>query len=150
MGQLSIKGKAIALLARREHSRRELFYKLQQRGYAVSEIEPLLTDLVQQNLLSESRFIESYVRYRCNKGFGPLKIKLELENRGITLAQLAKIELWQHTDWLALARQVLAKKFGHHGADTVTTQQKQARYLQQRGFDIAQIQQVLNTLYESI
>lgn len=76
--------KAIELLARREHSRLELKQKLTSREFDSGEIEILLDELEKQDLLSEERFVEMFVRSRKNNGFGPKKIIAELQTRGIS------------------------------------------------------------------
>jgi regulatory protein len=52
------------LLARREHGRVELTRKLRQRGASDELIEPALDRLAEEGLLSEARYLESFIRYR--------------------------------------------------------------------------------------
>lgn len=78
---------AIALLARREHSCKELQQKLQQRyPEHRGDIAEVLIQLQQQNYQNDSRFTEAYLRARLNKGFGLNRIRQELHAKGINEA----------------------------------------------------------------
>src|SRR3546814_21124082 len=79
------------LLARREHGRVELARKLRQRGAPPELIEQALDRLCEQGLLSESRYLESFVRSRANAGYGPLRIREELAQRGLARADIEQI-----------------------------------------------------------
>ena len=80
----NIRKKAMDLLARREHSEQELRRKLKTRDYDADEIDEVLRGLKQDHLLSDERFTEVYVNHRFNAGVGPLKIRYELRQKGIT------------------------------------------------------------------
>jgi len=134
-----LKDKAIQLLARREHTRRELQQKLQQRGYALSEITSVLDNLEQEELLSEERYIGSYIRLRRARGYGPLKICVELQKRGINHRQILANEEWLQTQWQEWADAVRAKRFGEASPSNGDERASQMRYLQQRGFTTDQI-----------
>ncbi len=82
MASAEIYNKALDLLSRREHSRKELFLKLINRFESQEEINLTLDKLEGKNLLSDSRFAEEYVQARRKKGFGPIKISAELDPMG--------------------------------------------------------------------
>lgn len=127
---------ALDSLARREHSRFELKQKLIAKGFALEEIESLLDQLVKENLLNDQRFAECYVRMRANRGFGPLHIKQELQERRVDdeLAAMA-IEALAET-WLANAQSVRTKKFGSEIPEVFLERAKQMKYLQYKGFPL--------------
>ena len=81
----TLRRSAMDYLARREHSRAELFDKL-LRKYPEQEIllSPVLDQLEHDGLLSDERFTEAYIRYRRNRGFGPLLIRQELRGKGVS------------------------------------------------------------------
>jgi len=136
----SCRSRALGLLARREHSTQELRRKLGERGYANDEVETALAELVNENLLSDERFTEEYVRFRANKGFGPSRLRQELAERGISTVQAtACMALY---DWTALAVAARAKRFGRAMPEAFKDQAKQMRFLQYRGFTPEQIQNV--------
>ncbi len=59
---------SIALLARREHSRKELDRKLTRRGYSTRAIAGVLDGLSSRDLQSNQRFAEAFVRSRFRRG----------------------------------------------------------------------------------
>lgn len=141
-----IRQKALDLLSRREHSRRELFLKLCRYDFSSEEIDRVLNEIQNENLLSEDRFIESFIRARRSKGHGPLKICAELQNRGIDPSRIFVSEEWLETDWQERADAVRIKRFGEPVPVSRIAQAKQGRYLQQRGFTIAQIRKIFQSI----
>ena len=132
--QAGIRKKAMDLLARREHSEQELYQKLKSRDYDPQTIEAVLQELKQDNLLSDPRFTEAYVNHRVNAGVGPLKIRFELRQRGIT-DSLADEFLEPLSDcWDHLMTQQRVRKFGKTILADYAKRMKQARFLQNRGF----------------
>ena len=129
-----VKIAAIRLLARREHSRRDLAQKLMLRGFDYTAIEKVLDALETEDLLSESRFIGSIVRVRSQRGVGPLKIIAELQRHGIAQKELEQDEDWQTIDWIQIAQQAKIKRFGEDKPQDIQEQSKQYRFLIQRGF----------------
>ncbi len=128
---------AMNLLARREHSKKELQRKLVLRDFDEQTIDKVLSDLIQENLLSERRFAEAFVRSRINKGQGPLRIRRDLSERGVTDELIADyVNGWQ---WLALAADARQKRFGNELPTDYKERARQIRFLQYRGFDSEQI-----------
>ena len=122
------------LLARREHSRLELTRKLKARGFEQDLVEDVLAGLSKDNLLSETRFAEAFVQGRLRKGKGPVRILLELQERGIE-GDLARAAIdAARADWTELAARVLHKKFGGAGSGDFRESARRARFLSQRGF----------------
>jgi len=58
---LAVRRAAMDLLARREHGRVELTRKLRKRGAPEALIEAALQRLAEEGLLSEARYLESFV-----------------------------------------------------------------------------------------
>lgn len=125
---------AIKLLTRREHSRLELLQKLQARGFTKTEIETLLDHLAEQNLQSDERFAAAYLAMRKQKGYGPVRIRQELHERGIAAAIINQLLNFQDDSWKDLAEQVRIKKFGKITPKDFQEKAKQLRFLQYRGF----------------
>ena len=75
-----IYNKSLDLISRREHSRGELYLKLIKRYADAQElINEKLDKLDHNKLLDDERFAEMYVMARAKKGFGPKRIKMELQ-----------------------------------------------------------------------
>ena len=136
---------ALNWLARREHSRGELYIKLQRKGCDESVAEQVLEQLERERLLSDDRFIESLMQARRRRGYGPLRIRQELKEKGVAPET---IERWLDVgsrDWIEDMKRVRNKKFGGKIPKGYAERATQARFLQYRGFTFEQIQQVLNT-----
>jgi len=123
------------MLMRREHSKLELFKKLQLMGYDDDVINSSISKLVEQNYQSDDRFAEDFIQMRFNQGKGPVKIALELKMRGINTFDLSTF------DWFQLAKEIRQKKFGDVSSLDYKETAKQKRFLQSRGFNLDQINQ---------
>ena len=134
------------LLARREHSRRELRAKLITRNFLFSDVDAALDQLEKEGLLSDARFAEAYIASRVRKGHGPTRIRLELEERGIADAIISEHLEMIEVDWSNLAVTVRDKKFGEQTVSNFREWARQAKFLQYRGFTNGQIRDVLGTI----
>ncbi len=131
--------KAVELLARREHSQGELRAKLRGRGYTSGDVEEAVTELADQGLQSDDRFLESFVAARAARGHGPLKIAAELRARGVVGERVQEV-LEPHAErWNELARTVREKRFGVDAPQDPKGRISAMRFLAQRGFDGDQI-----------
>jgi regulatory protein len=130
----SIRAVAMDLLSRREHSVFELGRKLKQREFESNEIDAAIVVLQQDNLQSDSRFVESIVNYRINAGFGPLKIRHELRQKGVDESLVDNFFSSLEVDWNSSMIQQRVKKFGNQIPNEYKEKMKQARFLQNRGF----------------
>ncbi|RTL52692.1 MAG: recombination regulator RecX [Rhodocyclaceae bacterium] len=141
MSQAELRGRAIRLLARREHTRVELARKLAPHGTA-EDIEAVLNSLQDAGLQSDSRFAESYVRSYAER-FGAAKLRQTLRTKGVDSGlvetELAATALPDETE---RARTVWARKFGTAPTDA-REWARQARFLQSRGFSTDVIRRIL-------
>ena len=125
----------LKMLMRREHSRLELFQKLQTKGFDVDVVNDSILKLVEQNYQSDDRFSEEFIQMRFNQGKGPVKIASELKMRGINTFDLSVF------DWFQLAKEIRQRKFGDLSSLDFKEIAKQKRFLQSRGFTLDQINQ---------
>lgn len=127
-----LRERALRYLARREHSRWELTRKLEQAGFAVEEIAPLLDEFEEKSWLSDRRFAESYVAdHRARSG--SVKLAYDLRQRGLSDAVI-ELAVGAHRDSeLTRARAVWRKKFGAPPSDA-PERARQIRFLNGRGF----------------
>lgn len=139
---------AIALLARREHSARELVRKLRDKGYDEAAVRDCIEQLQRERLQSDERYAESYAASRAGKGYGPLRIRAELIERGVDEsvidAQFASLDV----NWDDLAAQVRRKRFGARLPKDFKERAQQSRFLQYRGFAHEQIRAAFNDDFE--
>jgi regulatory protein len=132
---------ALALLARREHSRRELERKLGERGYPADQIKGALDAASRDGYLSDERAAAAQLRAGLARGHGPLKIRAKLASAG--LAQPGPEDEGEAIDWIARARAVVGKRFGADPPADRTEWARRARFLAQRGFPEAVIRKAL-------
>lgn len=128
---------AMNLLARREHSQRELRQKLLRRfdeAGAADVIEAQIELLREENLQSDERFACSYARMRSGRGFGPLRVRQEMRERGLSDQQIRAAFDALETSWFDLAEQAYRKKFGVTQPADIRERSKRARFMQHRGF----------------
>lgn len=135
--------KALDLLARREHSCKELQLKLAKRGYGHEEIQLVVQALQQSNLQSDERFSQSYVRYRAGQGFGPNRIRQELSARHVSQSLIESSLYEQEIDWIEQARMAKWKKFGSKIPEEFEEKIKQLKFLQYRGFESGQLPEIM-------
>jgi regulatory protein len=123
----------------------ELRNKLIRKGFEPSVIDSVLLQLRADNLLSDERFVESYVRTRIDKGFGPLRIQQELLVRDISDELSNGVLEINDAAWVTRARLARQKRFGQNLPQEKRELGKQFRFLQSRGFTSSQIQAVLSS-----
>jgi regulatory protein len=136
-GLKQCRASAMNLLARREHSVKELHQKLLSRDFEAEVVDAALMALIAERLLSNDRFVESYVRSKINSGIGPLRLRQELREHGIASDEI-EASLRGH-EWRRLAVEVRQKRFGAALPDKYEERAKQMRFLQYRGFNAEQI-----------
>ena len=130
---------AMNMLARREHSVFELTRKLEQKDFPSEMIKEVIERLIADNLLSDERFAEAYVRMRSARGFGLQRIRLEMKERGVDSYLIDRAIAESDVDWNALASEVRDRKFGEQRPEEFSLRAKQMKFLQYRGFSHAQI-----------
>jgi regulatory protein len=135
---------ALDILARREHSVAELREKLQSREFPAEDIEQTLSALIGDGLLSEQRFIDSFLASYTRRGHGPLWLRAELERRGIDAARISAALAGQAVDWASQARTVREKRFGPDQPADYKDRARQSRFLQYRGFTSEHIRQTFS------
>jgi len=157
---LSLKARAVGLLAQREHSRAELRRKLlrieQQRARMAAAraaeadaggepppaieddpeageaaIDALLDALAADGYLDETRFVESRLHLRSGR-FGAQRIQQELAQHGLKLDAEQQAAL--RATELERAREVWHKRFGAEPSTEPAEQARQTRFLLARGF----------------
>jgi len=134
-------------LARREHSFFELMQKLSKKfpdanGELLLEV---LEALKSENLQSDERFTEAYVRYRKSRGFAYSHIKGDLSSRRVSDILIAKHLRVDDEDWQQTAEQLVVKKLRHQEPPSYGSKihRKVTRFLESRGFASTEIRKAL-------
>ncbi len=143
------KSACIRLLARREHSRYELRQKLAAKGYPHPAIDLAIDELSRDGLQSDSRFTESYVRSRLQKGYGINRIRQELSQRGIKEIPRDAYQPDDLGDRTEIIEKVYTKKYGGRLPKSREELASRARFMQRRGFTLEQIHALFKRLRQA-
>ncbi|MGE5162372.1 MAG: recombination regulator RecX [Betaproteobacteria bacterium] len=143
----SLFARAVACLARREHSRAELAAKL-RRGLTAdddpAEVDRVLDALERDKLLSDERYAGTLTRARAER-FGDARIRFDLKSSGVKPETAERAVSALKGTELERARAVWTRRFGELPA-TQQERARQARFLQSRGFSAESIGKVLRGL----
>jgi regulatory protein len=129
---LSLTGRALRLLSSREHSRTELERKLAQYEAEPGELAKVLDSLQAKDFINEGRVVAS-VLYRRAPKLGALRVKQELQSKGLAPEAVAEALAHLRMTELERAREIWRKKFGTPPEDAAA-RGKQMRFLASRGF----------------
>ena len=140
---MSAKSVAVKLLSRREHSVYEIRHKLTQRDFEESEIAQAIAELQQGGWLSDERYAEAYVRMRRNKGYGPVRIAMELKERGVSDGIVENCLSADNDIWQQVLNQQYLKKYNGEPIADYNDKSKRIRFLQYRGFSLDMIYRVI-------
>lgn len=139
--EISLRERALAMLARREHTRAEMTRKLSPHSESPEQIEQLLDALVARGWLSETRFAESRANTLARK-FGSRKIEHDLRSRGVSVEIVEQTVERALTQELENCRAAWQRKFGALPQDAAE-RGRQMRFLAGRGFSAEAVRQVL-------
>jgi len=141
---VAVRRTAMDLLARREHGRVELTRKLRQRGALPEMIDTALDRLTEEGLLSESRYLESFVSYRARSGYGPLRIREELSQRGLQRSDIELALRESGINWQEQLEDTWRRKFAGHLPIDARERAKQGRFLSYRGYSMEMISRLFS------
>jgi regulatory protein len=130
------------MLARREHSRRELRTRLDRVGYDEEESEAALRQLGEQRYQDDDRFGAMLVRSRIGQGYGPARIRAELKSHGLPDSSIRALLDAVDVDWNALAAAQLRRRYAGKAATAVAERARRAQFLLRRGFAAATVRAV--------
>lgn len=127
--------RALGLLVRREHSRKELTRKLTSRGIEGEAAQAAVDKLTEAGWQDDTRFAENLVRMRANTGYGPIHVRAELCTHGLDSEQIAAAMETFEGDWTENARDLVRRRFGEAGPQDLAQRRKAADLLARRGFE---------------
>ncbi|ADO47301.1 recombination regulator RecX [[Enterobacter] lignolyticus] len=149
--------RAIRILAMRDHSEKELRRKLAapvmgKNGPEAMEATPEDIDSVIQwcfesRYLDDARFTRLFIASRSRKGYGPARIRQELNQKGIARQEIEQAMYECETDWQALAREQAERKFGTPLPTVFAQKVKVQRFLLNRGYLMEDIQALFTSRF---
>ena len=137
---MTLRERALALLARREHSGAELARKLAPHAPA-EDIATLVEHLRRENLLSDVRYAESLARARDGR-HGSLRLRADLRVQGVPEEQCDAVLAQARARDLEAARALWQRKFGQASPDRAE-RARQMRFLASRGYPTEVIRRVV-------
>ena len=122
------------LLARREHGVIELSRKLKIKGFDADLVDEAVAKLLSDNLVSDQRFCESMIHSRFNRGNGPVKVRYELQNKGVAEHVVDSVMEDLLPDWQQSLSKLIKKKYDGQLSGVPAERIKQVKFLASRGF----------------
>ncbi|WP_240629269.1 regulatory protein RecX [Pantoea rodasii] len=151
--------RAMRILAQRDHSRDELKRKLQlstQRAAYLKQEEnvPIPEELLEKVLdwcqesgwLNDQRFTERFIQSRARKGYGSQRVRMELQQKGISRDEINQAMMETEVDWSQSAADLAKRKFGDPLPQTWAEKSKVQRFLMSKGFMMEDIQAVFRNI----
>jgi regulatory protein len=140
--EVSLRARALRMLARREHTRIELARKLSRFEAEPAVIEALLAELEQTGALSEARAVEQTAASRSRR-FGAQRIAYELRGKGVAEERISTAVAVLKKSEMERARGVWTRKFGAIPADR-SERARQIRFMQNRGFGLETVLRIVD------
>ncbi len=151
--------RAMRVLSQRDHSRDELKRKLQlssQRAAYLKQEEnvPIPDELLEKVLdwcqesgwLNDQRFTERFIQSRARKGYGSQRVRMELQQKGISRDEINQAMMDTEVDWSQCAAELAKRKFGEPLPQTWAEKSKVQRFLMSKGFMMEDIQGVFRNI----
>ncbi|MBV7316716.1 recombination regulator RecX [Shewanella sp. NIFS-20-20] len=127
------------MLARRDHSCKEVTDKLLAKGFSGSDIDAVVAEYCASGYLDDERFAQLLLRSHINKGHGPVRIQQAMMLKGIAKSIVSESLAGSDCDWFALARAKATRKYREFGAIDPKEKAKRIRYLLSQGFSYEQV-----------
>jgi regulatory protein len=127
--------RALGLLVRREHSRKELGRKLSAKGVGREDADLALDKLNKQDFQNDARFAAALGRSRASAGYGPQRIRAELATHNLCRDDIATALEACARDWDASARDIIARRYAGKDLGDPVLRRKAVDFLLRRGFE---------------
>ena len=149
-----VEGRALAIVARRDHGIAELRRKLRDRGCAADHIDQTIERFVGLRYLDDDRVGRGYARSLVRGGWGPRGVRAKLGDRRFEreLIDTILLELDAEIDWAAQAARRLRSKARARPEDPDERRawrERCWRQLARRGFSGGHAREAVRRLVES-
>ena len=129
-------------LSRREHSEKEIYLKFVNLVNSKDILLEEILKLKEEGLISNQRYAEAYIRSRFHSGFGPVRIKYELEKKGVIKTTIKTAFQETDLDWDDKLKSELKKKYESNDMKNLNIN-KISNFFLYRGFDLEKISKLI-------
>ncbi|MEW6056252.1 MAG: regulatory protein RecX [Bdellovibrionota bacterium] len=139
---------AYARLARREHSRLELYDYLKNKGVESSLARSLLDGFVEKGWINDERYAELLIRSEVRKGKGAHHIQRKLKAKGISLdlAEIKRLSGEEDIETEVTRAQEIVERRYSEVAQDVAARRRAYQALLRRGFSFEVARQAIERL----
>ncbi|WP_086873703.1 recombination regulator RecX [Kosakonia pseudosacchari] len=147
-----LRDRAMRILAMRDHSEKEFRRKLtapvmskngpEELDITPEEVEEVVAWCREHNFLDDMRFVRQFIASRARKGYGPARIRQELNQKGISREESESALRECDVDWVESARTQAQRKYGEPLPTEYAAKVKVQRFLLYRGFMQEDIQEI--------
>ena len=144
--------RAVRILAVRDHSEQELRRKLsapvmskngpEDIDATAEDYDRVVAWCYEHHYLDDGRFAARFLASRGRKGYGPARIRQELNQKGVARESIEKAMRESEIDWCELAREQAVRKYGEPLPREFSEKVKIQRFLLYRGFLMEDIQDI--------
>ncbi len=129
-------------LSRREHSEKEIYLKFVNLVNSKDTLLEEILKLKEEGLISNQRYAEAYIRSRFHSGFGPIRIKYELEKKGVIESIIKTAFQETDLDWDDKLKSEFKKKYESNDMKSLNDN-KISKFFLYRGFDLEKISKLI-------
>lgn len=145
------KQRAFDYLAYKPRTEAEVRRKLRRQDHPEATIDQVIERMYELGYLDDEAYARDYVHNRfSNKGYGPVRIQMELKDRGVDrhIAEAAVQDLFETADPLDAAREKAEKRWPRLAREDDPRKRKDKlyRYLKRRGYTYDTIRQVIDEM----
>ncbi len=151
-GYARLLDRAIRILAMRDHSEHELRRKLaapvmgkngpEALDVTPEEVDRVVAWCIENRYLDDQRFVRQFIASRSRKGYGPARIRQELNQKGIAREEGERAMRECEIDWALLAKEQAQRKYGDPLPTVFADKVKIQRFLLYRGYLMEDIQEI--------
>ncbi|STA75726.1 regulatory protein [Citrobacter freundii] len=144
--------RAVRILAMRDHSEQELRRKLaapvmgkngpEDIDATPEDYDKVIAWCIESRYLDDDRFVQQFISSRSRKGYGPARVRQELNQKGISREAVERAMRECEIDWAGLARVQAIRKYGEPLPVDFSDKVKVQRFLLYRGYLMEDIQAI--------
>ena len=131
--------RALYWLSKRDYSIADFSKKLDKVCLIQEMKDDLIVRLIENDWLSEKRYVAAFVRSKISTGLGAFRIINDLKQHGIKDSDAKACIEEQSVDWFEQAKATYKRKYGETTIEEYKERAKRFRYMQYRGFSVDQI-----------